>query len=41
MAKQTLTYTFENPNRADVVEKMLRKILMDKLAAQDQKDAAV
>lgn len=34
MAKQHVTYTFENPNRAEVFEQVFRQILIDKLAAQ-------
>ena len=34
MAKQHVTYTFENPNRAEDFERVFRQILTDKLAAQ-------
>ena len=34
MAKQHVTYTFENPNRAEAFEQVFRQILIDKLAAQ-------
>ena len=34
MGKKGLYITFENPNRADVFARMLRKILTDKLAAK-------
>lgn len=40
MAKQCVTYTFENPNRDEVLERVLQQILIDKLAAQARERSA-
>ena len=40
MAKQCVTYIFENPNRDEVLERMLQQILIDKLAAQKRERSA-
>jgi hypothetical protein len=40
MAKQCVTYTFENPNRDEVLERVLQQILIDKLAAQEREQSA-
>jgi hypothetical protein len=41
MAKQCVTYTFENPNRDEVLERVLQQIVIDKLAAQEREQSAV
>lgn len=40
MGKQYVTYTFVNPNRDEVVERILLQILIDKLAAQQRDKSA-
>ena len=40
MAKQCVTYTFDNPNRDEVLERVLQQILIDKLAAQEREKSA-
>lgn len=40
MEKQRITFTYENPNRDEVVERVLQQILIDKLAAQDREQPA-
>lgn len=40
MVKQCVTYTFENPNRDEVLERVLQQILIDKLAAQEREQSA-
>ena len=40
MAKQCVTYTFENPNRDESFERVLQQILIDKLAAQERERSA-
>lgn len=40
MAKQCVNYTFENPNRDKVLERVLQQILIDKLAAQERERSA-
>lgn len=40
MEKQRVTYTFENPNRDEVLERVLQQILIDKLAAQQREKTA-
>ena len=40
MAKQCVNYTFENPNRGEVLERVLQQILIDKLAAQEREQSA-
>lgn len=35
MEKQHITYSFENPNRQEAVARLLRQILLEKLAAQE------
>lgn len=35
MEKQRITYSFENPNRQEAVARLLRQILLEKLAAQE------
>ena len=34
MEKQHITYSFENPNRQETFVRLLRQILLEKLAAQ-------
>lgn len=36
MAKQHVTYTFENPNRDEAFERVFLQILIDKLTARRQ-----
>ena len=40
MAKQCVNYTFENPNRDEVLERVLQQILIDKLAQEREQSAA-
>lgn len=40
MVKQCVTYTFENPNRDEVLERVLQQIVIDKLAAQEREQSA-
>lgn len=40
MAKQCVNYTFENPNRDEVLERVLQQILIDKLAQERERSAA-
>ena len=40
MAKQCVTYTFENPNRDESFERVLQQIVIDKLAAQQLEQSA-
>lgn len=40
MAKQIVTYIFENPNRDEQFEQVFRQILLDKLAAQERQEHA-
>ena len=40
MAKQCVTYTFENPNRDEVLELVLQQILIDKLAQEREQSVA-
>lgn len=40
MVKQCVNYTFENPNRDEVLERVLQQILIDKLAAQEREQSA-
>ena len=40
MAKQCVTYTFENPNRSEDFERVFQKILIEKLAAQQRDESA-
>ena len=41
MEKQYINFTFENPNRDEVLERVLQQILIDKLAAQEREQSAV
>lgn len=38
MAKQNVTYTFENPNRDGVFEQILQQLLIEKLATQQREE---
>ena len=40
MAKQCVTYTFENPNRDASFERVLQQIVIDKLSAQQLEQSA-
>jgi hypothetical protein len=40
MEKQYINFTFENPNRDEVLERVLQQILIDKLAAQEREQFA-
>lgn len=40
MAKQCVNYTFENPNRDEVLERVLQQILIDKLAQERERSPA-
>ena len=40
MEKQHINFTFENPNRDEVLERVLQQILIDKLAAQEREQSA-
>ena len=40
MEKQYINFTFENPNRDGVLERVLQQILIDKLAAQEREQSA-
>lgn len=40
MEKQYINFTFENPNRDEVLERVLQQILIDKLAAQERERSA-
>jgi hypothetical protein len=40
MEKQYINFTFENPNRDEVLERVLQQILIDKLAAQEREQSA-
>ena len=35
MEKQHITYSFENPNRQETFVRLLRQILLEKLAARE------
>ena len=39
MEKQYINFTFENPNRDEVVERVLQQIVIDKLAAQEREQS--
>ena len=41
MAKQRVNYVFENPNGNDVFAQVLRKVLIEKLAARQREKCAV
>ena len=40
MEKQYINFTFENPNRDEVLERVLQQILIDKLAQERERSAA-
>ena len=40
MEKQHINFTFENPNRDEVLERVLQQILIDTLAAQEREQSA-
>ena len=40
MEKQYINFTFENPNRDEVLERVLQQIVIDKLAAQERERSA-
>ena len=40
MEKQYINFTFVNPNRDEVLERVLQQILIDKLAAQEREQSA-
>ena len=40
MEKQRITCTYENPNRDEVLERVLQQILIDKLAQEREQSAA-
>ena len=40
MEKQRITFTYENPNRDEVLERVLQQILIDKLAQEREQSAA-
>ena len=40
MEKQYINFTFENPNRDEVLERVLQQILIDRLAAQEREQSA-
>ena len=40
MEKQYINFTFENPNRDEVLERVLQQILIDKLAQEREQSAA-
>ena len=40
MEKQYINFTFENPNRDEVLERVLQQIVIDKLAAQQLEQSA-
>ena len=40
MEKQHINFTFVNPNRDEVLERVLQQILIDKLAAQERERSA-
>ena len=40
MEKQYINFTFENPNRDEVFERVLQQILIDKLAQEREQSAA-
>lgn len=40
MKKQQVSYTFINPNRADIFEQVLCKILVEKLVSGQMQNAA-
>ena len=40
MEKQYINFTFVNPNRDEVLERVLQQILIDKLAVQEREQSA-
>ena len=40
MEKQRINFTFVNPNRDEVLERVLQQILIDKLAQERERSAA-
>lgn len=38
MKKAKLTYTWINPNRPEVIERMLQQIIVEKILSQHEKD---
>ena len=40
MEKQRINFTFVNPNRDEVLERVLQQILIDKLAQEREQSAA-